>query len=524
MSLWPGRAPYVAAVGLALAVSLLLGGCASTRVSGRGGQTEDPFAGIVWPPPPDEPRIKLEAVLLGRLDVEAKSKLRRRLATSVPQTPYDWLRKPYAVAFDADGRILVTDSGSSALLRFDRGGRRMDVFGVRSSVRLELPLGVAVGPDGVIYVSDAGVGAVIAFGPEGDIRAVYGQRGELANPTDSAVSPDGAQLYVADSKGHRIVVFELDSGQSVRSFGVRGSGPGEFSFPTSLDFSPAGELFVVDQLNARVQIFDPGGGYLEEFGGRGVGFGNLVRPKDVVVDESGLVYVVDNAFNNIQLFGPDLELLTFVGQAGGEPGQFLGASGIAVHGEEFAVVDQLGHRVQIFRFLQPKTADLAASASGPRPASWQPARLAAERPAAEPTGREAVPGEAGTVAEAREPSLPAQSPSEAQIRTELGPLVLLWYQSWVNRRAEEHLTLYSQEFEPPSGESREAWQRRRRQAIAGAAGPDSWLGYHLEEFDAGTAEVRLIDGPGGAGERRLSLRRESGEWRIVGESVEAPDG
>jgi DNA-binding beta-propeller fold protein YncE len=130
--------------------------------------------------------------------------------------------------------------------------------------------------------------------------------------------------------------------------------PGEFSFPTSLAFDPEGNLLVVDQINSRVQMFSRDGEYLDGFGGLGVGFGNFVRPKDVAVDEEGFIYVTDNAFNNVQLFDTDFTLLTFVGEGGRGPGRFHGASGVAVQGPEFAVVDQLGRRVQLFRFLTPK--------------------------------------------------------------------------------------------------------------------------------------------------------------------------
>jgi hypothetical protein len=75
------------------------------------------------------------------------------------------------------------------------------------------------------------------------------------------------------------------------------------------------------------------------------------------VDDLGFIYVSDNAFNNIQIFDADFTLLTFVGEGGYQPGQFAGASGIAVRGEEFAAVDQLGHRVQLFRYLRPRTQD-----------------------------------------------------------------------------------------------------------------------------------------------------------------------
>ena len=159
---------------------------------------------------------------------------------------------------------------------------------------------------------------------------------------------------MADSKAHQILIFDAATAKVLASFGRRGEGEGEFSFPTSLAFDPEGNLLVVDQINSRVQLLTPDGEYLDHVGGLGVTFGNFVRPKDVAVDEVGFIYVTDNAFNNFQLFDADFTLLTFVGEGGQGPGRFHGASGIAVRGDEIAVVDQLGRRVQVFRFLVPK--------------------------------------------------------------------------------------------------------------------------------------------------------------------------
>jgi DNA-binding beta-propeller fold protein YncE len=316
---------------------------------------KDPYAEHVWPPPPDEPRIKLEAVIFGRADVEARSKFRRKLLAGSPQSAYDRFNKPHAVAFDPQGRILVTDAINRALLRFDREGRVMDVFGTQISVPLKLPLGLDVGADGTILVADTGGNhRVVAFDPEGSVVAVYGSGGNLENPTDAALSPDGKRVYVADAKAHQIVVFERESTQILDTFGGRGTGPGTFNFPTSLAFGPEGDLFVVDQLNFRVQMFAPDGEYQDEFGTLGNATGSFIRPKDIAVDELGLIYVVDNAFNNVQLFDIDFRLLTFVGAGGTGPGQFSGASGVAVRGEEIAVVDQMGARLQVFRFIVPK--------------------------------------------------------------------------------------------------------------------------------------------------------------------------
>lgn len=313
---------------------------------------DDPYAEYVWPPPPDEARIRLEAVIAGRADVVTESKLKRKLLKGSPQTTYDNLRKPFAVDYDPEGRILVTDSQTAAVIRFDRDGNRMDVLGTQGAVRLKLPLGLHVAPDGTIYVADVGLKQVVAYDSEGKLTAVYGREGELVNPTDAVLSPDGSRLFVADSKAHQIVVFDRDSAEVVSRFGKRGEGEGEFGWPTSVAIGPEGQLFVVDQINCRVQVFDPDGEYVDQFGQRGSGFGSFVRPKDIAVDRNGVIFVTDNAFNNVQLFDVDFSLLTFVGERGSGPGRFFGTSGVAVHGNQFAVVDQLGHRLQVFRFLE----------------------------------------------------------------------------------------------------------------------------------------------------------------------------
>src|SRR5512134_604830 len=199
-----------------LAAALLLAGftagCATAPARIR-------YEEYVWPPPPDPPRIQLEDVVLGRADTLAKSRFQRALLGSSPRGPYDWFKRPFAVAYDAQGRLLVTDSVLGALFRFDRAARKADVLGTAGAVALRTPLGLDVARDGRIYVADVGIRKVVAFDPDGKVRAVYGREGDLDNPTDAAVSPDGRSLYVADSKAHRVVVFDIASARKTRTVG-----------------------------------------------------------------------------------------------------------------------------------------------------------------------------------------------------------------------------------------------------------------------------------------------------------------
>ena len=328
---------------------------AGGRAADKDSKNADPYAAYVWPAPPDKPRIRLTAILTGRADVEGTSSLSRLLIGASPQSVYDHLKKPFGVKFDSKGRVLVTDSALGALLRFDQKQRRMDVIGTKGSTPLKTPLGLAVGIDGTIYVADVGVKKVLAFEDGGALKTAYGKAGDLANPTGVALSPDQKKLYVADSKEHRIAVFDVATGALLKTFGKKGSGEGELYFPTSLAFSRQGELCVVDQMNARIVVFTQDGDFVDAFGETGTTFGKFVRPKDIALDDDGLIYVTDAAFSNVQIFANDLRLLTYVGANGTKPGEFQLASGIATRGNEFAVVDQINRRVQLFRFIASKT-------------------------------------------------------------------------------------------------------------------------------------------------------------------------
>jgi DNA-binding beta-propeller fold protein YncE len=314
----------------------------------------DPYAAYVWPPPPDKPHIRLTGILTGRIDVEGVSKFSKILIGASPQSIYDKLKKPFGVKFDQKGRVLVTDSALGAVIRFDQKQRKMDVIGTKGTTPLKTPLGLAVALDGTIYVADVGLHRVLAFEDGGALKSAYGHTGELSNPTGVAVSPDQKKLFVADSKEHRIAVFDIATGALIKTFGKKGGGDGELYFPTSLAFSRQGELCVVDQMNVRIVIFTQDGEFVDSFGQAGATFGKFVRPKDIALDDDGLIYVTDAAFSNVQIFRNDLRLLTFVGASGINPGQFQLASGVATRGNDFAVVDQLNRRVQLFRFIAPK--------------------------------------------------------------------------------------------------------------------------------------------------------------------------
>ncbi len=76
-------------------------------------------------------------------------------------------------------------------------------------------------------------------------------------PTDIVFDAQG-NWYILDTGNHRIQKFSPD-GKYLDTIGSRGQGPGEMSYPVSLDIYPEGNLLVSDPNNQRVQILLPDG-------------------------------------------------------------------------------------------------------------------------------------------------------------------------------------------------------------------------------------------------------------------------
>ena len=89
---------------------------------------------------------------------------------------------------------------------------------------------------------------VRAFGSEGG--AGQFDRGLLA----VAVGP-GGDVFVVESELCRVQMFRPD-GAFVRAWGFRGSLPGQLNRPNGVCVSAAGEVFVADTWNLRVQVFN----------------------------------------------------------------------------------------------------------------------------------------------------------------------------------------------------------------------------------------------------------------------------
>lgn len=77
---------------------------------------------------------------------------------------------------------------------------------------------------------------------------------------DVTIDPLG-RVWVADEIQQRLKIFEWD-GTFVRSVGRKGGGPGEFQGIAGFDWAPDGSLWVLDGGNARFAVYDTAGRFI----------------------------------------------------------------------------------------------------------------------------------------------------------------------------------------------------------------------------------------------------------------------
>jgi DNA-binding beta-propeller fold protein YncE len=319
---------------------------------------------LVWPQPPDQPRIAFETVLRSPADIAVPElpadKMVRELSGALPVSARPVFEKPMDVVA-RHGRIYVTDTSTESIIVFDVPRRRLFRFGNRAPNILRKPVGLALDAQMNVYVADAKRRQVMVFDGLGLFLRTIGGPDDLNRPTGVGVSRDGERIYVVDrsdneSESHCVVVYTRD-GLKLKVIGTRGGADGEFNVPLQAAVAPDGTVYVLDSGNFRVQAFDRDGVFLHTFGSPGVNPGNFARPRGIGVDDSGNVYVTDASFNNFQIFNASGELLLAVGQSAvtSSPGKYGLLSGIAIDETgRIYVVDQLFNKVEVFRHLSEK--------------------------------------------------------------------------------------------------------------------------------------------------------------------------
>ncbi|MCF7823151.1 MAG: 6-bladed beta-propeller [Candidatus Marinimicrobia bacterium] len=304
---------------------------------------------LVWPDPPDQARIEFVEILQDQY-FQGQS-YQDKLSTIVfGAEAGQKLIQAFDVATDARGNVYVSDSADRSIKVFDREQGKIRKIGQQGKTKLLWPVGLAI-HDSLIWVADSYLQKIVCMTTNGKFIKLIGKKGELNRPGGLAYHAGTDRLYVTDSNSHQIIVFNAHSGDQLFTIGARGSGEGEFNFPSYMSIKND-KIYVVDAMNFRVQIFDLDGNFISKFGQAGDAPGDLYRPKGLAVTNDEYIFVTDGMYHNFQIFDEAGNVYLFVGIPGTAAGEFHTPMGIHIDENNLIyVVDQHNSRVQVFRFL-----------------------------------------------------------------------------------------------------------------------------------------------------------------------------
>jgi DNA-binding beta-propeller fold protein YncE len=208
--------------------------------------------------------------------------------------------------------------GGSRLFQFDRTGKFVREIG-RGSYGFLVAQQVRVDPQDNVWVVDQMSSMVMKFDPNGQIQLLLGRKSESERVPALPLTPQAAPAAAATAApaagaaggrgrgaGAGAATPEAPAGQRA---GGRGGLPGAgaqsdvFQRPTDVAWDAAGNIYVADGYgNARVAKFDKNGKFIKSWGSRGTEPGQFNTVRGIVIDSQGNVYVADSGNKRIQVF------------------------------------------------------------------------------------------------------------------------------------------------------------------------------------------------------------------------------
>jgi DNA-binding beta-propeller fold protein YncE len=204
--------------------------------------------------------------------------------------------------------------GGSRLFQFDRTGKFIREIG-QGSYGFLVAQQVRVDPQDNVWVVDQMSNMVMKFDPNGQIQLLLGRKAESERVPAAPLTPQAAPAAAAGAgrgRGGGAGAAGAEAPAPQRGGGRGGGLPGAgaqsdvFQRPADVAWDSAGNIYVADGYgNARVAKFDKNGKFIKSWGSRGTEPGQFSTVHGIVIDAQGNVYVADSGNKRIQVFDTD---------------------------------------------------------------------------------------------------------------------------------------------------------------------------------------------------------------------------
>jgi NHL repeat-containing protein len=273
------------------------------------------------------------------------------------------------VRVDPQDNVWMVDQMSSMVIKFDPNAQIQLMLG-RKAESERIPAAAAPGGGAGGRGGVGGAGAAAAPGGGGGRGGAPGggapgggggggrgrgglpgagqQSDTFQRPTDVAWDAAG-NIYIADGFGNSRVAKFDKHGKFVKSWGSRGTDPGQFNTPHGIAIDAQGNVYVADTGNKRIQVFD-GEGTLK------TQIANIGSPAAICITPGAHQYLYSSNSNPVddidtggEIYKLELDgkILGKFGKAGKLPKEFGTVNALDCRGENDLYVGEIGNwRVQ----------------------------------------------------------------------------------------------------------------------------------------------------------------------------------
>ena len=181
------------------------------------------------------------------------------------------------VRVDPQDNVWIVDQMSTQVIKLDPNGRvqmilsrKPEALRVPTLPLNPLPTGVPVNQAppapaaGAVPAGGRGAGPAGGAGGGGPLPGAGAEGESFSRPTDVAWDATG-NIYVADGYGNARIAKYEPTGKYIKSWGSRGTAPGQFNIVHGIAIDAQGNVYVADEGNRRVQVFDGNGTFKRQF-------------------------------------------------------------------------------------------------------------------------------------------------------------------------------------------------------------------------------------------------------------------
>jgi len=174
------------------------------------------------------------------------------------------LQAPREALSFPDGHIAVADPDNKRVVLLAIGGAVLKSVTMAGANALQAPYALAATAH-TLFVLDSQRGAIERYSSSGQFKGELVHAPLLVNARGMALDAHG-RLYIASPMNNGIIVVSASDGRiGSKTITPLGTGPGQFNQPSDVAVDVQGNIYVMDNLNGRIQELGPRGTFIAQW-------------------------------------------------------------------------------------------------------------------------------------------------------------------------------------------------------------------------------------------------------------------